>query len=518
MMHEFRRAAAITVPDLEAWPTPGRRYRLEFDPARRLRLTVLDTFDWRIWQDGGRLLLESESGRHTLRWQPRGAGDPYAASARSAPRWAADLPVGFLRRRLTPVLGVRAALPLGEATISRTVLRLVDRAGNVRARATCDIITPLTEKGKPADEPTALWRLERAGADPRPVQRLASMIDTAVGLGEPVAEPVALVVRSRGREPGDYASRPDLPLDPDEPTSTALGTLLAALADVAARNVDGVVADTDIEFLHDLRVASRRARSLLGEVKKVLPIRRLRPLVRELRWLGAVTGPCRDLDVFLLDLEGDRSLLPADAAGQLAPVVDLVRRDRTAVHRRLVRSLRSRRFVRLADRWAATATWARDGAGAPASAGDPVGEVAGRRIRRAYRRILTRGERLPDPPPAEALHRLRIDAKKLRYLLELFGGLYPPKRLERLVKRLRRLQDLLGEHNDLAVQRSHLEEISRRLDPAGGGAQTLLTLGRLLVVLEQRQAELQCGFAERFDEFAGDRVRAELSQLLGRKV
>ena len=59
---------------------------------------------------------------------------------------------------------------------------------------------------------------------------------------------------------------------------------------------------------------------------------------------------------------------------------------------------------------------------------------------------------IDDDSPDEALHRLRIDAKKLRYLLEFFRALYPPKEIGAVVGALKSLQDNLGDFNDLSVQ------------------------------------------------------------------
>ena len=59
-------------------------------------------------------------------------------------------------------------------------------------------------------------------------------------------------------------------------------------------------------------------------------------------------------------------------------------------------------------------------------AGDPIGDVVADRIRKAQRRLLDHGRAITPATPAEHVHDLRKDAKKLRYLLECFGGLLPP--------------------------------------------------------------------------------------------
>lgn len=72
----------------------------------------------------------------------------------------------------------------------------------------------------------------------------------------------------------------------------------------------------------------------------------------------------------------------------------------------------------------------------------------------------------PPPGPAEELHELRKDAKKLRYLLECFGSLYSPRPRKEFVQRLKALQDNLGEHQDTEVHVGELRTISSELHGA----------------------------------------------------
>ena len=84
------------------------------------------------------------------------------------------------------------------------------------------------------------------------------------------------------------------------PAAAAVAAVLTALLDTLEANVPGTIRDIDTEFLHDLRVAVRRTRSALKLAGDVLPggwPRRFRP---EFKWLGDLTTPTRDLDVYLL--------------------------------------------------------------------------------------------------------------------------------------------------------------------------------------------------------------------------
>jgi CHAD domain-containing protein len=103
----------------------------------------------------------------------------------------------------------------------------------------------------------------------------------------------------------------------------------------------------------------------------------------------------------------------------------------------------------------------------------------------------------------ELLHALRIECKKLRYLMEFFTSLFPRKKMTRLIKQLKKLQDNLGEFNDLSVQQDYLMHIAEELpldDPRSRKA--LVATGYLVENLGYKQKKVKANFAATFTEFA----------------
>ena len=94
----------------------------------------------------------------------------------------------------------------------------------------------------------------------------------------------------------------------------------------------------------------------------------------------------------------------------------------------------------------------------------PLGRLVGKRIARAHGVLIDNGRLIGPDTPAEHFHDLRKDAKKLRYLLECFGGMLPDKPRKQYVKRLKALQDNLGEHQDAEVHVALLRDIAGELD------------------------------------------------------
>ncbi|HQT93974.1 MAG TPA: CHAD domain-containing protein, partial [Thermoanaerobaculaceae bacterium] len=310
-----------------------------------------------------------------------------------------------------------------------------------------------------------------------------------------------------GRTPGDYTSKIVVRLAPDEPAERAVRHVLARLLRTLVANVEGTTQDLDTEFLHDLRVATRRTRTCLGQLGGVLPQAKVAPFAEEFRWLGAATTPCRDLDVFLLDLETRQRSRPAAA---LAPLLGHLRVSRDAVHRALADALGSERFRTLVRRWKRLlerrAPGGEDGL-------RPIAEVAGESAVRAYTRLVRHGLALAPEAEANAMHRLRIDAKKLRYILEFFASLWDGEETAALVRELKAVQDALGDYHDAWLQRKRLLELGDDM-LAAGGAPTLLAMGGLAAELERRQAAEIKAFFARFETFAAEATHARFERLV----
>jgi CHAD domain-containing protein len=114
-----------------------------------------------------------------------------------------------------------------------------------------------------------------------------------------------------------------------------------------------------------------------------------------------------------------------------------------------------RPILRGALSWAKNAPWR-----PAADPAEPV-TVFARRALRHLRESLRKDAAGIDWGDAERRHRVRIKVKRLRYGCECFVSAYPPNATRRFLKRLRKLQRVLGDLNDIAVQRRLLQELAR---------------------------------------------------------
>jgi CHAD domain-containing protein len=484
------------------------------DRPRTLRRTWLDTFDWRLYRSG--LTLELTAGSPAELTLTGRDGELIAALATTDSgdsvrriRWPAlltALPTGSLRDRLGPVVGVRALLPVARAASRVHERRVLNSDDKTVARITIEQMS-VSHPGR-ATAPQRLsvrpLRGYQAQAD-----RLTAALAAAPGFTAGAQSPLEAALAAAGRRPGDYSGKINVLLTADDPASAALAAVLTALLDTLEANVGGTVRDTDTEFLHDLRIAVRRTRTAVKLAGPALPGRltaRFRP---EFKWLGGLTTPTRDLDVYLLGLPAMAAGLQAGTEADLLPFSEHLERRRATAQRQLASGLRSARFARLTDEWrGALGEVARD------SRRPTAASLAARLIARARRKMIADGQAITLASPAESLHELRKRGKELRYLLEIFGSLHDQDRQWRAVRELKALQDCLGEFQDTEVQRREIRTFAAQMmDERSAPAATLLAMGEIAAGLAVRQRRARGEFSDRFGAFASAASQARFDAL-----
>ena len=462
---------------------------------RTLRLTWLDTFDWRLHQAG--LTLQHSAGSRVSDYALTSAdGQQVTAPARGI-RWpalAGALPPGPLRARLQPVTAIRALMPIARATATVRQMRVLNADDKTVAWLT---VTGMSLAGR--DGSGLASRLSVTAVRGYQVQadRIARNLSAAGGVAPAVASPLDDVLAAAGRHPGDYSSKIDVKLTAEMPARCALEEVLLRLLDTLEANVPGTIREIDTEFLHDLRVAVRRTRSAIKLCGDVLPAGVPEAFSGEFKWLGDVTTPIRDLDVYLLGYGEMAAGLLAATPAELEPFHRYLARHRETEQRELVRALRSRRFLDLVKAW-------RKELAAPAPRrGITAAALAADRIGRAHRKVLKRGAVItPDSPP-ESLHDLRKRCKELRYLLEFFASLHDPAIHQQAVRDLKGLQDCLGEYQDCQVQQHEIRMFAAQMmTQRDVPATALLAMGELASKIARRERRARREFADRFADFA----------------
>jgi CHAD domain-containing protein len=477
----------------------------------------LDTFDWRLYraglvleyqheQRGGRLVLSQDGAvlaeQPVTDWRPR------------RPCLAENLPAGSVRDRIGKLVSPRALLPVVKTVGTVSVTRLLNADGKTVARLIVDSTTA-TQADLTAGLPPRLTIAEVRGY-PGQARKAARLVESVPGVFVADQGVFAAALSALGRHPADYSSSVKTEITAQMPASVAVAILLLRLLDTLELNVDGVIRDIDTEFLHDLRVSVRRTRSAIKLLGDVLPADLAGHYAAEFKWIGDLTTPTRDLDVYLLGFGPMIEHLVSASAADLEPFRAFLVKRRAREVRRLIAALRSPRFRATTEDWRKALLEVRDAGGPKKRRNITAAELAVSRTDRVFRRVAARGAKITADSPPESLHDLRKRCKELRYLLEFFAPLYDPAAYRKVVGDLKQLQDCLGEFQDSQVQREEIHALAdAMLAERSAPAATLLAMGELAAWLAISQDEARADFSLRFAKFAGPAGQQRVRRLLG---
>ena len=252
-----------------------------------------------------------------------------------------------------------------------------------------------------------------------------------------------------------------------------------------SKEVEGVKAAQDIEYLHRLRVASRRLRVALPLLDQCYSEKKYQKWTAEIKKTAGMLGEARDLDVQIDFLKRYRKQVirrrEASGPDQVQPdrplegaisfLLSGVRSRRTHLQRNVVSTLKNLEKQRIIEeiqsviiqRTAPTGRRRRTPSmrGIPPMAADHLGrEIAD---------LITYEPWVQFPEAVAEHHAMRIAAKKLRYTLELYSPLYRLG-LRKQIRRIAKLQQILGDLHDCDVwidnvTRIILKERSRERKP-----------------------------------------------------
>lgn len=423
---------------------------------------VLDTFDWRLFKAGWLMLRSADAYRiidiHT--GQPI---DTLALESKKRPSFAWDFPESDMADALGPVMEMRALMPLGRINRQSVEHELLNSDEKIVARLTLE--TYRLDTGEAVVEHCRI-------APVRGYAKAAKLVVAClreIKLEPARQSPVLALLEKNGFSLGTYSSKVDIKLQPAMPAAEAVRRIMQQLVTVMHQNLPGVREDIDSEFLHDFRVSVRRARSLLGQMKGVLDAPTTADLTTRLKDMGAITGNLRDLDVYLLKKAEYTAMVPDVLKPGIAQLFSTLARKRRYAKDRMIKRMAADEFatdMRVLDTFVQSNPLADplDESEAPA-ANRPIGEMARAVIHKRYCRIVKKGRKITAATPDEELHRLRIDCKKLRYLLEFFTSLFPRDQMKILIKQLKQLQENLGDFNDLSVQQEFLVDYLQGIIP-----------------------------------------------------
>jgi len=480
------------------------------EPPISEKWTFYDTYDWRLFDRslvlrhaGQKIILEPflEPFLGPLLGPLSGGESLIGLTCDLAPEFAWDLPESPLRERLEPIIKMRALRPVAEVRTRSIVYRLLNADEKTVARLVTTEVRTLDLESEPIL--ATYLSLRPVRGYPKHSRKLAKHLGRIPKVPSLIQDLYVTALEQAGQKPGSYAGKLDLRLKPKERSDSATKEILRQLFEMMKANEAGIQADIDTEFLHDYRIAIRRTRSALSQIRDVFPAEETEHFKQSFRYLGQLTNELRDLDVYLLSEDEFQARLPEAMRGDIVPLFDHLRTLREQALEEVIEGLSSSEYARTLEEWEAFLNEPVPKKPNAANAALPIVDLARKRIYKRYRRVIKDGDYILTHMQDELLHALRIECKKLRYLMEFFASLFPRKKMARLIKQLRKLQDNLGEFNDLSVQQEYLMHLAEELplgDPRSRKA--LVATGYLVENLSYEQKAVKANFAKTFTEFA----------------
>lgn len=289
------------------------------------------------------------------------------------------------------------------------------------------------------------------------LQLLAGSVDSLYQLALDLAQNNALPPLLLSKAERGYRLFLDTPRSPVKAGTVAIDaadTPLAAFRLIALDclahlqlNHDGAVRSDDAEYVHQMRVATRRLRAALRMFRPVLPAGFAERLVPPLRELMQALGQARDLDVLMAEIVTPvaKALPDEPRLTDLASAItNRLYAARSSIRQMLRQPAYSQLLLTVGSLLHGTPF-----VEPPGKETSSLLQFADRRLRNQLKRILelAAAARVDHPP---SLHELRIGIKRLRYAIEFFGPMIPGKAGSTTIKRLAGLQEELGQLNDLA--------------------------------------------------------------------
>jgi inorganic triphosphatase YgiF len=443
--------------------TPQELQRVGANPAledltvgkpvtRTLRSIYFDTPDHRLWARGISLRLRSIGDQwvQTVKAGVRvknGVANPdelEAAVGKPEPDLRAIGDPG-LRRTIERAVRASALEPQFETIVTRTTRKLHSDKGDLELALDEGVVRAGASEDKLCEA-----ELELKAGSPE------CLLETAAVLFS--AEPIRLAEASKaergynlalGRQGGDVvpSKAQRTALSGEEACTEALVSFVESAATQIALNRRALLGTEDPEAAHQLRVGLRRLRSALRAFRPLLDTPATRELEQHAREIGQRVGELRNADVLIENIYAPVAGLRRGQPG-FAELREALVSHRSAKRVEVRSALSGEQWSKLQLYLALWPQTVRGNAGLET----PVRDFAADALARAWKKAARRGAHLAALSLDER-HEMRKALKTLRYMAEFFGSLYPDRKVEPFVKELRRLQDVFGYMNDVAMAR-----------------------------------------------------------------
>ncbi len=468
--------------------------------------TFYDTFEWHAFEKG--MALVKIKNRFCMLDLASGSEITSVLFTRKPAFFPVTLiPEGEFKKRLLSCTTLRSLIrhcTIKTETLSYRILDSNEKTIAFLSRESLSLVGP--EKPEPF---ATLFSFTPLKGYHEEIEQFAASLSSHEEVAErcEFRDLFALIMHHAGCSEKRYSPKIQLHLERDAPVHESVRQLLQATLTQMQQNEAGIRKDIDSEFLHDYRVALRRSRSILKQLKGVFELEALTRYQEMLKELGKRSNTLRDRDVSLLQQTALATSLPPELRPSLTLFFNEIAESRTQLHRKFCRYLASPSYRSFLEEWEAFITEPSlpDPLQAP-NASRATHEVAVAAIKKAWKKLLRHGRKISREATDSELHALRIDCKKLRYLLEFFSSLFGHKTMTPAIRHLKELQENLGNFVDAAIQLQMLHRHLLSLPPTDNPTLSAASTGGLMTIIYQKQEKARNTFHEAFRAFDDEKT------------
>jgi len=442
----------------------------EINPATTSSLQFYDDFDTHLWKANYLLCQVNEQKFQLI--DHSGCINEVRASSDARFWW--EFSDSKVKDKLQKLVGLRAVLPI-------TSLNLIEIDFSLRNGDQKIVVKGHLTQSMVGDKVTCYFTLQALRGYAKYYARVAQLLRPFIKVK---INDFGLRFLLMGQDIQAIEPKQGIPLSltEDMRTEQAVRAMAIVMLDQAGLHVDGVIADTDTEFLHQFRVNVRKLRSLMSLLKKALPATMIDTLKPRLSSIASKTNKLRDLDVFIVAQDSYRAMLPANFESGLSELYRLIGKQRQQEKNKVARYLSSNDYK--TDVGACAAELSLNATFQTPMALKPVLQVVKKLLLKRYHKMLAMSAAINSQSADEKIHELRIEFKKLRYLIEFFVDLLPRKRTGKIVSEIKKIQTVLGDYNDYCIQ---IEFLNSYVDDTR--VEMSKALSGLIAILYQKKTE-----------------------------
>ena len=477
----------------------ARLFPSEFGENIREAVTLYDTYDQSLTRRGF-MFIQGKSAVRLLQLTTfTGREYPFGETIRSD--WWKH-PSSEWENVLEKLIPLQSLLPIWTGALNRRIITMKNR--NLENYATIELMTWGRES------------LIHIGGNKKNRGFLEQVNDYLLSRGFiPCSEPWPIhLMESKGKPVRTTPSLNTILASPALAVRRAAGDIVLHYLHTARYYETGIIEDVDTECLHQYRVYIRKIRSIVSLLKTVFPVDDVARLKNDFRRIQQQTNVLRDHDVQMLSTKEENGIFPVEITGERAAIAEHTAKRRAAeldMVRVFFSSENYAATMIMLERYFETLYKLPE----TAESVQPVGDTAKKILHEIYRRVRKKSAHLHEDTPDEQIHRLRIETKKIRYIIEFFQPLFPLKPTKKLIRQMKKIQTILGEFNDLAVRNRRLLRECEKLKNTAGNEGRLLNIGIMIGCIYTRRRYLKSVVLAEAEKLRGETIQSLVEEITG---